>query len=266
MISDVEVPSSEPKLVVTGFLSPGDDTISITVRKSRPLYVPYQSWENTFPAVNNATVTLSDGTNSINLSFNSLTGSYIAPSSTMPIEAGKKYFLQVTTPDGYSVTSDCTVPSGNTPEVEITGIDSIEQYGSESKKVSFRFRDLPGKGQFYRVAAGTFFGDETSFYSYFYETGFERGEPYVSDKNKDEEYFLFRTNEISNSNSSSNDTLYVSLQLTDENYYNYHRSINSFGGDNPFAEPTPVFSNIKGGLGVFSAVYGRITKFPLNNL
>ena len=261
MISEVEVPSSEPKLVVTGFLSPDDDTIHIVVSKSRPLNVPYQGWDYSFPVVNNARVTLSDGISTIVLPFNTPTGNYVTPSASMPVVAGNTYSLLVTTPDGYRATSSCTVPVETAPEVEITGIDSTNEYSYWSRNVSLRFRDLPGAGHFYRITAGTFYQDEYNYQSSFIETGFDRGEPYVSDKNKDGEYFLYRTWDIDSY--SVADTLYVSMLITDEGYYNYHRSVNTFGGDNPFAEPTPVFSNIDGGLGIFAAVNGKITAFPL---
>jgi len=265
MISEVDVPDSEPKLVVTAFLSPDDDSVSVSVYKSRPLYVPTQGWDLSFPPVNNATVTLSDGLNSVVIPFSAATGKYMVPSSEMPVIAGKSYSLNVTTPDGYNASSACTIPEGTTPEVEITGIDTINQYGSISIKVSLRFRDLPGTGNFYRIAAGTMYGYEYAYDNYFSETGFERGEPYVSDKNKDGEYFTFKTWEIYEADSSDN-ILYISLLLTDESYFNYHRSAGSrFGSEDIFAEPTPVYTNISGGLGVFAGVNGQLTQIDLRN-
>jgi hypothetical protein len=260
MISNVEVPPSEPKIVVTGFLSPDDDTIKIIVRKSRALYVQSQGWENQFPIVNNATVTLSDGASSVILPFDSQSACYKILSSSMPVIPGKTYFLEVTTPEGHKATSSCVVPerigNGIVSEIEITSIDTINQYGS-AMKVSFRFRDIPGNGNFYRISAGAFINYEYFTEPYFQEIGFERGENFVTDKNKEDNYFNFRTHEIYLYD-SENIALYISLMLTDENYYNYHKSIYSFEGDNPFSEPTPVFTNINGGLGVFGAVNWRI--------
>jgi hypothetical protein len=40
------------------------------------------------------------------------------------------------------------------------------------------------------------------------------------------------------------------LTKGDEAYYQYHRSLFSFEGDNPFAEPVRLYSNVNGGLGV----------------
>jgi len=53
------------------------------------------------------------------------------------------------------------------------------------------------------------------------------------------------------------------LALTDIHYYNYHRSVFNFDGENPFSEPSPVYSNIEGGLGVFAAFNGSTIEVDL---
>ncbi len=54
--------------------------------------------------------------------------------------------------------------------------------------------------------------------------------------------------------------LTVSLLHTDENYYKYHDAVTRQGdtGDNPFAEPVQIPTNINGGLGCFAG-YNRST-------
>jgi hypothetical protein len=48
--------------------------------------------------------------------------------------------------------------------------------------------------------------------------------------------------------------LKVYLLNTCKPYYQYHKSLENYNdGENPFAEPTPIYSNIEGGLGVFAA-------------
>jgi len=43
------------------------------------------------------------------------------------------------------------------------------------------------------------------------------------------------------------------LLNVDVHYYKYHKSLSSNNEDNPFAEPTLIYTNINGGLGVFAA-------------
>jgi uncharacterized protein (DUF1919 family) len=44
------------------------------------------------------------------------------------------------------------------------------------------------------------------------------------------------------------------LLSTDKDYYTYHQSLNKYsGGEDPFTETSPVYSNVSGGLGIFAA-------------
>lgn len=48
-------------------------------------------------------------------------------------------------------------------------------------------------------------------------------------------------------------TFQANLLETDDNYYKYHRSLEKYhDGDDPFTEFSPIYSNIKGGYGIFS--------------
>lgn len=45
----------------------------------------------------------------------------------------------------------------------------------------------------------------------------------------------------------------MEVSNSDENYYKYHRSLETSGNDNPFTEPSLVYTNINNGLGCFAA-------------
>jgi hypothetical protein len=48
--------------------------------------------------------------------------------------------------------------------------------------------------------------------------------------------------------------LKIYLYNTEESYYRYHTSLDNYNdGENPFTEVTPVYSNVTGGLGVFTS-------------
>ncbi|MBL7904821.1 MAG: DUF4249 domain-containing protein [Bacteroidales bacterium] len=264
MVSEVEAPQSEPKLVVSGFLNPKDDTIAIRVWKSRPLYTPTSFQSDSYEKVNNATVSLSDGSNTVTPGFDPQLGYYIVPAAAFPLQASTTYSLEVNTPDGYHVTSSCTIPSDEIPDIEITNIETVNEFEMISKRVSLRFRDLDGNGNFYHIAAGTIYAYEYGYDDYFSETGFERGDPYVSDKNKEGAYFTYKTYDIY-SYEGGNNKLYISLQNTDEHYYTFHHALRqaNYSDGNPFAEPFPLYTNINGGLGIFAAFNGRIIAIEL---
>ena len=265
MITEVDVPESDPKIVVFSVISPQDEFITVKVYKSRALYspTPQQPWEETFPVVTDATVRISNGTDWLQLPFNAETRSYRIASENMPVLASQTYYLDIKAPGGYSAEATCTVPADTPPDIEITATEYVENYGEQSAMVSFRFSDIPGNGQFYRVIPGTYYRDEYYGTESFYESGLNRGESVFSDKNREGAYFNFRTSEIYNWNNPDN-KLVIWSSVTDEGYYNYHRSVLSFQGDNPFAEPAPVFTNIEGGLGIFAAANGRLQEFSLS--
>lgn len=265
MISEVDVPESDPKLVVFSVISPQDEFITVKLYKSRALYslTPQQPWEESFPVITDASVRISDGADWMQIPYNAETRSYRIAAEDMPVLASKTYTLEVTAPGGYVARANCTVPAAVPPDIEITGTEFIENYGEQSMMVSFRFSDIPGNGHFYRVIPGSYYSDEYYGNNFFSESGLSRGESVFSDKNREGAFFNFRTSEIYKGNNPDYQLLIWS-SVTDEDYYNYHHSVMSFQGDNPFSEPSPVFTNIDGGLGIFAAVNGRLQEFSLN--
>lgn len=261
MISDVEVPESEPKLVINSYISTENDTLKVNIQQSKPLYVPSTNFEFGYPVVTDATVKISDGSKSITLIYNDIQKKYIAISDVFNIEPGSTYYLEVNTPRGETATSSCTIPLAEVPEIEITNIETFNDYGYIEKVISFQFKDLPGDGDFYHIQAGTIYktGYEGNFMGDIY---FEKGDNFVSDINKDKSYFLYKTGRISIQEPYQTE-VFIFIAVTDENYFNFHRSVNNFQGDNPFSEPTPVFTNITGGLGVFGAFAGQTTSIDL---
>jgi len=245
--SDVDIPAEKPKLVVYGYLTAEDDTIKLSVQYSKPIYTVTNYY--TYPPVTDATVKISDGSTTINLVYDAYQRKYV--SAEMKVMAGKTYSLEVTTPRSERVTASCTVPASEVPVIEITSVENDPTYNF-NKIINFRLRDIPGKGHFYRVLIAQIFSypEFPEFPEYIYHVPLETGEEYFSDANKDGEYFIFKA-VVQDLGEDDYLTFYTSI--TDENYFNFHKSVMGFQGDNPFSEPTPVYSNIEGGLGVFAA-------------
>jgi hypothetical protein len=253
MISDVDVPESLPKLVIHSIISPESDFIKVKVMKSRPLYVqnPYYSYDEQFPVIKNASVRISDGVNSMLIPYDVTKDTYSLSADEFEILPSKTYYLEVTAPGGYSVTSECTIPSALPPAIEITSIEEVEEYGQTGYLANFRFQDIAGTGHFYSVTVATSYGDEFYEGEYFYDLYLSRGEPYTSDKNKDGEFFTYKTSSIYTPVERET-KIVIFLSVTDKEFYNYHKSVWNFEGDNPFQEPAPIFTNIEGGLGIFA--------------
>jgi len=252
MVTDVDAPVSAPKLVVSGFITPGLPDIKIRVYKSRPLYTPTQN-TGEYPALETALVNLSDGTTSVTLPFDPQLKCYRISQDELKIEKGKTYFLTVTN-NGETVNAQATVPDLTPPDLEVTSLDTITgDWEQTMYRAHLRFRDLAGKGNFYSITSSFIYYIEGENQPYIYETGFSRGEPYMSDINNEGEYFAFTTDDIFMPYPDSELRLVFTLAVTDENYYHFHKAIRNFDDDNPFAEPSPIYSNVNGGLGVFAA-------------
>lgn len=261
MVSNVDAPTTKPKLVVSSFISPNEQVNYVQIQESKPLYTSSSNMMYGYNVISDAIVKIKEGNNSQTLTYNSEYKKYGIQSAAFPIVAGRTYHLEIITAKGAIVTASSTVPAAEVPLVEIVKIEERTVNGTIYRKINFRFRDIQGQGHFYRVSAAfkENFGDIDHYNPLYYDMGDE----YTSDVSNDGNYFNFKTGEyISHQFASSKLVIYIGL--SDENYFRYHRSIDGFQNDNPFSEPTPIFSNISGGIGVFGAINGRYQIFDLN--
>lgn len=263
LISEIEAPQSEPKLVIYSVISPQDSIIEVKVKKSNPLFseVTYQWDEERFPAVINATVILSGEGQSVTIPYNEAFTTYRINRKAFNITPGGHYELKVMVQDFIQISAECTVPEQTPPDIEITGTGMTEETGMMEWYFEFRFKDLPGIGHNYLVNVAITNYDPWMEETYNYFPGFKQGNYLVSDKTNDDGFFNYRTYPIVPQYMDTNN-IWVSLSLVDENYYQYAQSVDNFQNDNPFSEPTPIYSNIEGGLGVFAGINTIITEVP----
>lgn len=252
MVSDVDVPETQPKLVVNSFITPDSPYTSICVYKSRPLYSSYDNDTTKFPVVKDATITISNADTSVNIPYDVEYDIYRISKSDFPIIAGNTYTLNVTTPSGYSVNAICTVPIVLPPQIENITIDSSLEYELYKCHANFRFLDIEGTEQYYCVTASKVSYQTGDFDPYIDELRFNRGDSYFSNKNKEGQYFSFVTDDYYTYQEEPVKLIFT-IAVIDKNYYYYHKGLSDSDEGNPFAEPTPLFSNINGGLGIFAA-------------
>lgn len=251
MVSEVDIEPAPSKLVITSFINPDMPNASVRVSKSRPLYTPtsYDEYSD-FHSVDDAFVTLTNFVDSVVLSYDIETKTYIINRERFPIIKGTTYLLTVVTSDGDSASATTTVPALTAPAIELISIDSTIEYEQRMYYANVKFKDIEGIGQYYSFNVGAVYWIEGQSTPSLSEIGFQRGDPYVTDKNKDGNYFSYSTNNFVKYGTGPS-RLYFTLAVTDEHYYNYHKGLQNYDEGNPFAEPVPVYSNVKGGLGVF---------------
>ncbi len=281
-----KLPSVVSKLVVHAYISPQDTTLYAIVTESVPVF-GIDNPDGTGKIIENAKVTLSDGTRTIQLIFDPVNNLYSAAASTLPIVPGHTYTLRVKD-EKREVHATTTVPR-ETIVISSYMIDTITvRRGSFSdyppdSLLSFRFswKDLPGMRNYYRTRSSVNIADGMEQldrngrvvrqeHSYTQKLTSDL----QSDINRDglaisnEEVRFSLTNFTGITSGSTaypryyRRVNYIDLELfhASKSYYDYHRAMSASGDgdDNPFVEPGIIYTNIEGGLGNFSS-YNRFT-------
>jgi hypothetical protein len=266
----------EKKLVIESYLSPQDEQLLVRVGQNYPTVGPgsVSGFGTLRQPVTNAVVTLSDGQRSVVLPFrqtppNSIPQSGPSPDSTgyrlsaaaLPIVPGRTYTLRVTAPGYPDAEATCTIPlravEASTAEIS---------RGTESDVTGNRdyfqavFQDLAGEENFY----STYFAlnntvtppptqgkpslNVTTQGTQFLNQGTTDG-----GKLKSARVYVFPTSQVP-TNWLQTRQLELIIATTDRAYYDYNRTLrNQYrNDDNPFAEPVLIYSNVRGGLGVFA--------------
>lgn len=286
MVNDLgpdKLPRIESKLVVESYISPQSEEITVIVTESQPLFGP-ADYKPTF--VKNATVSISGENGEVKIPYVDSTLSYVIHKSQFKIEAGKTYTLHVS--DGKrSVKGSCTVPL-RAATIKSYEIDSVPEVYSNERfraRVKISWDDIKGERNYYTMRGYTITGETYPGYNpqnpnnsrpirgtfkRVIETDLDNY--LVNDINLDGISFdapLFYVRlsskytfeyiddngkkQIANSDPWFSE-VYVEILNLDENYYKFYRSQkDARDNDNPFVEPTLVFTNIEGGLGCFGS-------------
>jgi Domain of unknown function (DUF4249) len=255
--ADIEIPAQDPKLVVSSFLNPGVEFQYLKVYMSDPIF-DGSTVDNTL-MINNANVSISDGVQNVSFGYDFNVDSYVLPRTDMNIDYNKEYTITVSY-DGKTVKSTIKTVS-NVPlildEVKIDSILEDDPFGgSYTTYLGYvKWQDPPNETNYYCLELYGLIkninGDTTRIsMSDFYST------VYISDDGKNGssmnatiEAYQYTPEQIGNG--------YVGYELlltkTDEHYYKYFKSLQNYGGDDPFSEPSLIYSNISNGLGLFGS-------------
>jgi len=255
---------TEPQLVVSAFISPQDSVLQVKVSQSRPVIGIYPTGEEA--EITNATVKLSQGGRTITFTYSATPGRWIyeADPTSLPILPGQTYTLVVTTPDGHQVTAACTVPTveGVTiSDLKLSARKATMSDGHEYDEhtFSYKWQDAPGVENFYQTLTEKESKDPQTNNLVRYQL--YNNDDLFTDERKDGQTFAAseRYQVFPGQPNPKPYNLHVCLAVTDRAYYLYHQSIKKQQetNGNPFAEPVLIYSNVTGGIGIFSA-YNQI--------
>jgi hypothetical protein len=259
--ADVDLPETKPKLVVIGFITPQDSFISISLTRSKPIFEPYNV--NANDAVSDATVTIYGNNTSMVLPFDANLQVYRIATAQFQILSGNEYRVKVTTPQGESVEATTVVPQNSVDaSYSVTVTDTFTDYGfgyyDLRSHLQYQFTDNAQETNRYRFYVGLILVDTLT-----HDTSVSRFSSDFFNDNNGNGQVLSRSAEgfWGNYDNTINDSAYAYdcwMFNVNTDYDNYHKSLYNYnGGGDPFAEPTIIYSNVDGGLGVFAAANGR---------
>lgn len=245
----VNAPVFEQKLVITSFISPSDTLSRIYVSSNQRLYGFTEQPE--YPG--DLTGTISDGTNEIELDTTSFGLSF--SHDRMPVIPGKTYTLKVASSNGLYAEATATVPQQREILIKVdTTTRETDDYMTVSiLALDIELTDYPGEKNFYNVI-----GKLTGYKSTSNQNSIKSIRywcEYIDDKvASPDNRIKLESWEVPSLNNYDSAFIDIILLNTEESYYRYHKSLKNYdSGDNPFSEASPVYSNIEGGLGIFTS-------------
>jgi hypothetical protein len=265
-VTDIDIPGSEPRLVVYSYISPQDSIIKVQVFAS----TPYSGMQPDFQNISVFMAKRGEERTSLTNSKQHLAA--IISSDEFAVEPGFYYNLWVETSNGHKLEAECYIPEFEYEDIQFEEpyLESSE-WDFESIVLEWRLNTSPGKVNYFSSGAYlknyqiTAFEESTDTLLFnISNLWLSRGTSHVTDNGG--QTHLFRANYSSYIHPSFPeqsitlvDSAFVYLLQTDLNYYHFHKSIKDSqdrGEDSPFTESVLIFSNIKGGLGVFAG-YNR---------
>ena len=182
----------------------------------------------------------------------------------MDIKYGITYKLRVISDIGLSSEATSTVPIKRDFLLKADTSSMFEQnYREPAERVFYitaTFTDYPVEDNYYKLI------DVTTKYYTDSETGkvlkhssssntlFKKS--FFTDNGMDGKEISQRTEGTNDGYYSTPDSVFMKIYLlnTEKSYYQFHQSLMNYSdGTVPFSEASPLFSNINGGLGIFSA-------------
>lgn len=246
-VKNVSLPF-EQKLVITSFISPSDSVTYFNISSNKRLYGEINPAE----PIGNISGTLSDGIKEVLL--DTTRSGLILNHEKMRIEAGKKYHLKVSSDLGLKAEAYCTVPQKKNFIIEADTFSVLSVHPMDPQRRHLMIRvtvhDIPGEKNYYRIRgkAHNYYSVHDNIYSVFFK------DDLFTDSNMDGQAIVLEgENSIGYINNPDSALVVIYLFNTESSYYFYHKSLKDYSDGNPFSEATPVYSNVSGGLGIFTS-------------
>lgn len=265
LVTDIDFPDQEPKVVVHSFISPADTAAMVLLTWSKPISRPDNQ---RLRFIEEAQVHISDQDgNAAQLRYDPERKLYSVSTSEFQIRTDQEYELQVDVPGHPSIRASAYVPLANN-SLTLERLDTLPGEWSDRIVLEYSFTDEPGQrenfyapGAYRQVEVYDWENDTTRPHQIKMFTTY--GEYYFSNQGKEGNTFVMRAEAYiyndpygPGGDPDENNQISILLMTTDEPYFNYHRALQNYIEDDFFSEPVHMYSNIDGGLGVFAG-YNR---------
>jgi hypothetical protein len=246
----VNIPSSTAPTIVA-FLCPQDSVHTVQLYYTSPVI-----GKNNLPEwsanVSKSVVTLSDESQTVALkSEKNRNNIFKIKATDFKVVAGKTYKLRVVTYDGQQAEATCTIPLS---KIDIKKVDT-KAVNSSDPFYLITWMDIANEQNYYAVYIVQ---GQVNFSTGERRVGNDTGENGILDTGREgQELSTKRSFLLQKRRNASDGFSFVSeIQLlnTDIHFYRYHKDLEilQISDDNPLSEPTNIYSNIKGGFGVFA--------------
>jgi hypothetical protein len=277
--SNVDPPEFVQKLVVNAYLSPDKLNNSIFIssneRRFGELTGPFEPFGN---------VSLYIYENSKEIQFDTVRENYFGSGynywiKNFQFKEGYTYNLKVISDLGLEAEATCKIPLKRDFQITVdtTFRKTTEEHGLKISLLTAKISitDFPGEANYYRLLYlyDTYYPATPHKKNLSYKDAVESPIPGWAEYNAwqndhvsndiglDGKKFILRTIEfqpvyLDQPNSSEPDSAFLRIYLlnTDKPYYDFHKSLENYSlGDTPFTEPSFLYSNITGGLGIFAS-------------
>ncbi len=261
-VEDVDNIPSSTGPTIEAFICPQDTVHSVRLNYTRPI-VGISKYDEWFANVGKAIITISDGTQTATFDkpLNSGFGVFTLKAKNFKVEAGKTYSLKVITYDGQQAEATCTVPLNRVDLKKIT-VRNTGKHPLGGNQYGISWDDIPNEANYYSIFVFLKTITKSPTGLVYVNTSSEHPEHAITDVGFDGK----RLNSTQNFTLSKREAIYgggyreneIQILNTDIHYYRYHKDLaeNALSQDNPFVEPISIYSNIKGGFGIFAA-YNR---------
>jgi hypothetical protein len=251
--TDDEIHNYTAKLVLHSFISPSDSVIKVHVSTTKNIYGNLSDYPDSLPV----NMTLVDGDHFIPFNHTDSSGFCYLSYRVAP---GKTYKIIATCAGYPDATGTCTIPM---PKAINMAIDTVTESFSDPyghtyswSVINLTFRDIAYEKNYYCVYGSMVVTNKNGTDSLplsIKDNPIDASNKLLSDQSLDGQMMTTTFQHSKPVDTTIYSQLYkIYIAETDEHYYKFHSSLsNYYSGHNPFIEFSPVYSNIKGGYGIF---------------